>query len=176
MRWQITNISYNYIDVQTNKEQLKSIDVDVDIYFAGFRIADTIGIYMKEKLPEEDLMKVIEDFLAKRKCRGYYDSFIGGVLVGYEEIRGKAYMKIKMDDNQFKDFYDMHRDEILNGDIIIQFTCSEEKKHHYSLLEGIRKKDDGTYRILKPAGYDPTPFAQYAYPVKNIKYFFIRFK
>ena len=171
MKWQILNIKYNY-----NEDQLNNLNVEVAIYFKGFRITDTVGIYTKEKIVEEDLMKIIDECLAKRKCRGYYDSFVEEILVGYEEIRGKEYMKVEMNDEQFRDFYDMHRDKILKGDIIIKFTCSEEKKKCYSLLEGIRRKDDGTYRILTPAGFDPTPFPQYAYPVKNIKYFFIRFR
>lgn len=181
MNWQIESINCNYLNVETfddgvRKEQLNSIEVNLDVCLCGFPIKDKVIIYTSEQIPFEELNKVIDECLAKRKCDGKYDSFLNCKIVGKEIIRDYEYLKVKMDDEQFKDFYDMHRDKILGGDILIRFTCSEEKKHHYSLLDGIRKKADGTYRILKPAGYDPTPFPQYAYPVKNIKYFFIRFR
>lgn len=179
MDWQIESINFNYLNVETfddgvRNEQLNSIEVNLDVYLCGFPIKDKVIIYTSEQIPFEELNKVIDECLAKRKCDGKYDSFLNCKIVGKEIIRDYEYLKVKMDEEQFKDFYNMHKKKILDGDISIKFVCSEGKS--YKILDGVRKKEDDSYQILTPQGYDPTPFPEYAYPIDTIAYFFIRYR
>jgi len=177
--WLVKSIDYNYMNVETfddgtRHEQLCSIEVWLDVCLGGFTIEDSVLIYTSEPIPFEDFNKIIEDSLTKRKYDGKYDNLLNCKILGNEIIREKEYLKVRMNEEQFKDFYDMHKKKILDGNIIIKFVCNEGKR--YEILDGIRKKENGSYEILTPQGYDPTPFQEYAYPIDTIAYFFIRFK
>ena len=134
----------------------------------GYAILHSCGNCLKEcKLGAEDEASAISGSCPKHTSRKYD-------ILDFMYIRGKEYEKVKMTESEFARYYELFKDEMLNNEIDVKFVfksnAEEGKKHS---LVGVRPKDNGNYKLLKPVGFDPTPFARVAYEVENVAYFLI---
>ena len=128
-----------------------------------YAVFHTCGDCLKEcKIGAERERSRIHGDCPKHTARPYN-------IEDYVEIRGTKYEKVKMDEAEFARFYDNYREEIRNGDIRVKLSKTRD-------VCGVRKKDNGNYKVLPPAGFDPTAFARTAYDVDSIDYFYIHYK